>query len=72
MTGSVRIKVILKRVRATIVAVETAISITYSEFVFVALGMQHAMRMLHIIICGLPLLYIIFPHHIKGTILGGK
>jgi hypothetical protein len=30
-----------------------AISITYSESVFVALGMQHAMRMRHIVICSL-------------------
>ena len=27
--------------------------ITYSENVFLALGVQHAMRMRHIIICGL-------------------
>jgi len=26
---------------------------TYSEFVFLALGIQHAMRLGHIVICGL-------------------
>jgi len=30
-----------------------AISITYSEFVFVALSIQHAMRMRHIVVCDL-------------------
>jgi len=31
-----------------------AISFTHSEHVFVALGIQHAMNMCHIVICGLP------------------
>jgi len=31
-----------------------AITITYSEYVSVALGIQPAMRMRHIVICGLP------------------
>ena len=33
---------------------EKAVSITYSQYVFVALGIQHAMRMHHIVIYGLP------------------
>jgi hypothetical protein len=44
------------------------ISITYSECVFVALGIQHAMRMRRIAICGL---YSIFLHcQMNGTIFG--
>ena len=47
------------------------ISITHAECVFVALGCLHAMRMRQIVICGLPLLYNIFPRCFKkGTILG--
>ena len=35
----------LRRVRVTVVVMEKAICITYSQCVFVALGIQHAMRM---------------------------
>jgi hypothetical protein len=40
----------MRRVRATIVAVEKQINITHSEYVLVTLGMQHATRMRHIIL----------------------
>jgi hypothetical protein len=42
------------RAHATNVAVEKAIIITYSVCVFVALVIQHAMRLRHFAICGLP------------------
>jgi hypothetical protein len=45
-----------------------AICNTYSECGFVALGIKDAMR--HVVICGLPPFYNIFPHYlINGTIL---
>ena len=45
--------VTLRHVRATIVAVEKK-CVTYSDYEFVALGIQHSMRMRHVVIFGLP------------------
>jgi len=51
---------------------ETTLS-TYSECVFVSFGIQHAMCMPHIVICGMPGLYNTFPHYLtNGTIFGKK
>jgi hypothetical protein len=48
-------------------------TITYSECVFVALAIRHAMRMRLIVICVLSPLYRIFPHYlINGTIFWKK
>ena len=43
-----------------------AISITYCECEFVVLGIQHAMRKSHIVICGLPRSTVFF-HIISQT-----
>ena len=51
--------VTLRRVRLTIVSWEKT-SITYSECVFVALGIKHVMLKRHIIICGPPRFTIFF------------
>jgi len=45
--------VILRCVRAKHCCSGKTISITYCECVSVALGIRHAMRMHHIVICGL-------------------
>jgi len=45
--------VTLRIVRVTIFCSGKSIRITYSECVFVDLGVQYAMRMCHIVICGL-------------------
>jgi hypothetical protein len=49
-TSSVRINVTLGCVRVTIIAVEKKKSTTYSECVFVALGIKNAVRMRRIIL----------------------
>ena len=49
------------------------ISIAYSEYVSVALGMQHAKRVRHIVICGLSSPAIFFsPYLINVTIFEKK
>jgi len=66
-------KVTMRRFGATVVAVEKTMSITYSECVSVALGIHYAMRVRHIVICGLPRPTIFFPHYlINGTIFEKK
>ena len=63
--------VTVRRVRATIVAVEKTKRITQPVCVVIALSIQHAMRMRRIVICGLPLY--IFPHYlINSTIFEKK
>jgi hypothetical protein len=61
----------LRRVRVTIFTV--IISITYSECVLVALGIEHAKRMHHIVISGLLGVYNICPYYpINSRIFGKK
>ena len=63
----------MARVHVTIPTVETVISITYSQYAFVAVVIRHAMRMRRAVICGLCGCTVFFAHYIiNGTILGGK
>jgi hypothetical protein len=48
------------------------IGITYSECVFVALGMQYAMRMHHIVTCGLSGSTVFSTLSHKGTVFEKK
>jgi len=60
-------------VPVTIIAVEKAITIRYSECVFLAIIIQHEKRMRHIFICGLSVSKIFFPHYlINGTVFFKK
>jgi len=62
----------LKSVRVSTVAVEMAISITYSEFVSVALVIQLIKRMRHVVICDLSGFYHIFLHYLINGTMSGK
>jgi hypothetical protein len=50
-----------------------AINVAYSESVFVALVIQHAMYMRRIVVCCLPGSTVFFPHYLtNGKIFGKK
>jgi hypothetical protein len=62
-------------VRETIVALEKQLNIkpTHSECVFIALDIQHARRMRHMVMFGLSAFTTFFPHYLTtGTIFEKK
>jgi len=68
-----RCNVTLRRVRVTIVAMQKAISIIYSECVCVVLVIQHAKRMRHVILSLCPVrLFHIFPHYLLNGMIFEK
>jgi hypothetical protein len=71
-TGNVRIKRNIEPLSRSHCCRGKAISITYSECVFVTLVIQHAMRMRRIILWPVWLYHIFTQYLINGTILGKK
>jgi hypothetical protein len=71
--GNNEISIINKKAhKVTIFKVEKAIRITYSVCVLVTLGIQHAMRLCHIVICGVSTSVILFPHYLINGMIFGK
>jgi hypothetical protein len=62
----------MRRVRTTTVVAEKQ-GVLHNLCVCVALGIQHAIRMRHFVICGLPRSTLFFHNYlINGKIFGGK
>ena len=64
------INVTLRRIRVTTVA-EQKLYVLHILTVFVALGMQHAMPMGHIVMCGLPRFTVFFHVNLKTARFSG-
>ena len=71
--GKNEISIINKKThKVTIFKVEKAISITYFVCVLETVGIQHAMRLRHIVICGVCPSVILFPHYLIKSMIFGK